>query len=85
VIDTPWVPLVVTCDPELANGQAAFSCVGPAFNDKRRPRKGSWRLKVPVDSYDIGAAFPSGKYSAATKKSFVARPIFRRVTLKVTP
>jgi hypothetical protein len=84
VLAKPWVPLVVTCDSELANGKAAFSCSGPAFNDKRRPRKGNWRLSVPVDSYDIGAKFREGPFKSALTTGFDARPIFRRVTLKVT-
>jgi len=85
LIANPLVPLVVTCEPELANRTAAFSCTGSTFSGKRRPRNGSWRLKVPVDSYDIAAKFPAGPFNSTEETGFAVRPPFRRATLKVLP
>ena len=85
LIENPLVPLVVTCEPELANRTATLSCTAPSFSRKRRPHSGSWRLKVPVDSYDIAAEFPAGPFNSTQETGFAVRPPFRRATLKVAP
>jgi len=82
VINTPSVPVIVTCDPETANVQATLKCEGPNFKEIRKPNREPWRLRLPTNSYSFHAQTSTG---AETKRELLARPPFRRVSLEVKP
>jgi len=83
VVPSARVPVIVTCDPESANRQAAFSCESGSSKFKRPPKSGDWRLSIPADFYDIGVKLRNPSGSTATRKNFLVRPIYRHVKLKV--
>jgi hypothetical protein len=85
IVANPRVPVVVTCVPEQANRAATFSCERAKYKFKRPPTPGSWRLKIPADSYDIAAQFRKHPFSSVKQMGFPVRPIYRHVKLKVRP
>lgn len=76
-ISEPKVPVVFTCNPKEALGQAALSCTNDVLQLKRKAAAAPWRLRLPVNSYEFAA-----KYNAKDfKKKQWIRPAYGRVNL----
>jgi hypothetical protein len=78
VVNTPSVPVIVTCNPATAT----LKCEGQNFKDSRKPNAEPWRLRLPANNYSFHAKIPTG---AETKRELLVRPAFRRVSLEVKP
>jgi hypothetical protein len=76
-ISDPKVPVVFTCNPREAHGEAALSCENAVLQLKRKAAAVPWRLRLPVNSYDFTAKYKAKDY----KKNQLIRPAYGRVSL----
>lgn len=76
-IAEPQVPVVFTCLPKEAHGEATLSCANSVLNLKRKAGKAPWRLRLPADSYDFVAKYKEKDF----KKHQLIRPAYGKVNL----
>lgn len=80
VINTPKVPVIVSCDPSTANQIATFRCEGPNYNESREPDKQPWRLQLPTNTYAFHAELTKNN---VVKRELLVRPAYRLISLEV--
>lgn len=80
VVASPLVPVIVTCRPDTFNDKATLSCRNGSLQRMRKPGKETWRLKLPVDTYDFVARIDTLNYS---RPKVEVRPPFPRVNLDI--
>ncbi len=79
----PIVPVVVNCDPEVANAFANLSCEREGEERARRsPDPEPWNVDLELGSYRFDARFPQQQYQDG-EKSRTVRPPRRIVEIEV--
>ena len=80
-IAEPKVPVVFTCVPKDAHGEATLSYANSVTSQKRKAGDAPWRLRLSVDSYDFTAKYKAKEY----KKRQLIRPAYGKVNLELKP